>query len=91
MGLFGSGARGKPGKAGGQEPASAGQVEATWLGGAVTRMGQAALRPLGVGQRRMGQSWYCWAGEAMVWGLVLRVLVSTGSFWLIFSNSPKVN
>lgn len=31
--------------------------------GAVTRMGQAALRPLGVGQRRAGQSW-SWLG----WG-----------------------
>lgn len=70
LGLFGSGARGKPRKAGGQEPAWAGQVEATWLGGAVTRMGQAALRPLGVAQRRTSQSWYCWAGGEMVWGLV---------------------
>lgn len=34
--------------------------------GAVTRMGQAALRPLGVGQRRAGQSWWCWAGGEMV-------------------------
>ena len=44
--------------------ASLGRTSGSYLAwGAVTRMGQAALRPLGVGQRRAGQLW-CWLG----WG-----------------------